>query len=281
MKPSSLLTMVQAAQEPTLLSSALAYYALGLSVIPLEGKRPNLKSWIQFQQKAALPEEIQAWSRAGLLRNIGVVCGAVSSNLVILDFDDFAGYTSFVSKFPRFAKTYSVASGGGVGRHVYFYVDRLPQSIKAMNTPIGHLEVCSTGRQVVMPPSIHPTTRRPYRVEYALEVLHVPDLVDVVAWVESFKPRQAMREWKPPNQITYPAWDTALNPRILEEIARVLVRRGFKQYGDWLHGSCIHPKRHKNGDRNPSFSTHKPDTGIVTCAVRCWQKRFAKPSTST
>lgn len=31
------------------------------------------------------------------------------------------------------------------------------------------------------------------------------------------------------------------------------MRRNFKPHGDWLHGSCIHPERHKNGDRNPSF----------------------------
>ena len=43
--------IVQAAQQKTVLSAALAYAALGLSIIPLDGKRPALKSWTQYQQR--------------------------------------------------------------------------------------------------------------------------------------------------------------------------------------------------------------------------------------
>jgi hypothetical protein len=70
--------MVQAAQEQTTISAALAYAALGLSIVPLDGKRPALTSWTEYQQTAASPETIRAWSSAGLLKNIGIVCGRVS-----------------------------------------------------------------------------------------------------------------------------------------------------------------------------------------------------------
>ena len=109
------LTIVQAAQEQTTLSAALAYAALGLSVIPLDGKRPALTTWTEYQQTTASPETIRAWSSVRLLKNIGIVCGRVSGNLVVLDLDGAAGYPAFAATFPALAETYTVATGGGVG----------------------------------------------------------------------------------------------------------------------------------------------------------------------
>jgi hypothetical protein len=258
--------IVQAAQEQTTLTAALAYAALGLSIVPLDGKRPALTSWTAYQQTAASQEAIKAWNNAGLLKNIGIVCGRVSGNLVVLDLDGAAGYPAFAATFPTLEETYTVASGGGVGKHVYFYVDSLPPSVKAMGTPISNLELCGEGRQVVAPPSIHPTTGQPYRVERELEILQVPDLLELVAWIESFKPYQSVRERQPPARISFPTGDAPLNPRVLEAIARTLAGQGFKQHGDWLHGSCIHPERHKNGDRNQSFGFNT-QSGYGHCYV--------------
>jgi hypothetical protein len=99
--------------------------------------------------------------RQGILQNIGIVCGVASGNLVVLDLDGAAGYPAFAASFPHLAETYTVATGGGVGRHVYFRVEQMPPSVKAMNTPIGNLELCGEGRQVVAPPSLHPITGQP------------------------------------------------------------------------------------------------------------------------
>ncbi len=248
MSSSTIPPMILAAQQSTILSAALAYAELGLSVIPLDGKRPALKSWTEYQQKRANEKTIRSWT----FGNVGIVCGAVSGNLVVLDLDGAAGYAAFAATFPMLAQTYTVASGGGVGRHVYFYADTLPPSVKSMNTPIGHLEVCGDGRQVAAPPSIHPITGQPYRVEQPLDILRVPNLDDLVAWVEAFKPQQETRAWQPP-KISAPPGDAPLNRRVIEEISRVLIGQGFKPHGEWLHGRCLYPERHKHGDRNPSF----------------------------
>src|SRR5690606_38365368 len=157
------------------------------------------------------------------MKNIGIVCGKVSGNLLVLDLDGAAGYPAFAATFPALAETYTVASGGGVGKHVYFAVERMPTSVKAMGTPIGHLELCGEGRQVVAPPSIHPTTGQPYRVERALDILRVPDLADLTAWIESFKSRQPVREWHPPTRMNFPTGDAPLNPRVIDAIGRTLV----------------------------------------------------------
>ncbi|MCU0465722.1 MAG: bifunctional DNA primase/polymerase, partial [Anaerolineae bacterium] len=266
MEPLKQPPVVQAAHQPTMLAAALAYAALGLSVIPLDGKRPSLTTWTEYQQAAASSETIQAWHSAGLLKNIGIVCGAVSNHLVVLDLDGAAGYPAFAVTFPALAETYTVASGGGIGKHVYFYSDHLPPSIKAMGTPIGNLELCGAGRQVVAPPSIHPTTGQPYRVERPLDILRVPDLGALTAWIDAFKPRQLSREWQPPTRINIPSGDVPLNPRVMDAIARTLMARDFKQHGDWLHGSCIHPEQHKSGDRSPSFGFNT-QTGYGHCYV--------------
>lgn len=244
--------IVQAAQG-NIIEAAKGYAALGMSVIPLKGKRPALTSWAQYQQSRASTTEIEAWHRQGILQNIGIVCGTVSGKLVVLDLDGAAGYPAFAASFPHLAETYTVATGGGVGKHVYFRVEQMPPSVKAMNTPIGNLELCGEGRQVVAPPSIHPTTGQSYRVEKACDVLQVPDLNGLVRWIEAFKPRETQSTWKPPSRVSFPTGKATINPRVLDAIEHNLLRRDFKQHGDWLHGRCIHPERHKNGDRNPSF----------------------------
>jgi len=248
MSSSNMPLIVSAANQETVLSAALAYAALGLSVIPLDGKRPALKSWTKYQQERADERTIRAWS----FGNVGIVCGRISGNLVVLDLDGAAGYAAFAATFPVLAETYTVASGGGIGRHVYFYAELLPPSVKAMNTPIGHLELCGDGRQVVAPPSVHPVTGHPYRVEKPLDILRVPNLNDLAAWIESFKPRQVAQAWQPP-KISTPAGAAPLNRRVVEDIARTLESQGCKPQGEWLHGRCIYPERHKNGDRSPSF----------------------------
>ncbi|MEO1165166.1 MAG: bifunctional DNA primase/polymerase, partial [Chloroflexota bacterium] len=114
-------------------------------------------------------------------------CGVVSGNLVVLDLDGAAGYPAFAATFPHLTQTYTVATGGGIGKHVYFRVQALPESIKAMNTPIGHLELCAEGRQIVAPPSVHPITGTAYQIEVEADILQVETLADLSDWIESFK----------------------------------------------------------------------------------------------
>ncbi|MBZ0306620.1 MAG: bifunctional DNA primase/polymerase, partial [Anaerolineae bacterium] len=233
--------IVQAAQSKTILEAAIAYMKLGFSVLPLKGKRPALDNWKQYQDKAAGLATIQHWHRAGLLQNVGLICGGVSDNRVALDLDGAAGYPAFAATFPALAETYTVATGGGVGKHIYWQVAQLPLAVKAMGTPLGNLEMCAAGRQIVAPPSIHPTTKNPYIVERTLPILQVADLCAVVEWIESFKKNAPMppSNWQPPRNL--PTGRGDLNPRVLEELARYFVGLGYHYYGDWLHGQCVYP----------------------------------------
>ena len=104
--------IVQAAETETIYEVAKQYAALELSVIPLQGKRPALKSWKRYQKERASSKEIEHWHQQGLLENVGIVCGSVSGNLVVLDLDGAAGYPAFAATFPHLADTYTVATGG-------------------------------------------------------------------------------------------------------------------------------------------------------------------------
>ena len=258
--------MVAAAEQATIYAAAKAYAAQGLSVIPLNGKRPALKSWTGHQKRCATREMIDDWHRRDILKNVGIVCGAVSGNLVVLDLDGAAGYPAFAAALPHLAQTYTVASGGGVGKHVYFRVKRLPKSVKAMNTPIGHLEVCGEGRQVVAPPSIHPKTGNPYRVEKEANILQVDNLDDLVVWVEAFKPTWQGSSLHEPPKIPNPNGDVTINPKLIAGIADVLLGKGYRARGEWLEGACLTPYKHRNGDRNPSFA-YNTVSGYGYCHV--------------
>ena len=133
-----------------------------------------------------------------------------------------------------------------------------------MNTPIGHLELCAEGRQVVAPPSSHPITGKAYQIEVEADILQVETLADLSAWVTSFKVPPKTETWQPPRDL--PVGDVTINPKLIDAIAGILHGQGFKQQGDWLHGRCIHPERHMNGDRNPSFGFNVV-TGYGHCYV--------------
>jgi hypothetical protein len=256
--------IVQAAQQNSTYQAAQQYAKLGLSIMPLQGKRPVLGSWKTYQQQQATSAKINQWHKQSLFNNVGIVCGEVSNNLVVLDLDGAAGYPAFAATFPELAETYTVATGGGVGKHVYFNVDTMPSSVKAMGTPIGNLELCGEGRQVVAPPSIHPTTGNSYSVEKAMPILQIDDLDKLVQWIESFKSREQVTNWRPPQHQSAPG--ATINPRVIDAIVHELSRRNFKQHGDWLHGSCIQPENHNNGDRNPSFGFNTT-SGFGHCYV--------------
>ena len=232
--------------------AALAYHNAGLCVIPLSGKRPALGSWKHYQKQRPPEAAIRRWQQEGLLRNVGIVCGAVSGNLVVLDFDGPAAYAAFAALFPTLAQSFTVATGSGKGKHVYLYVDSLPPTTRALDTPIGNVELRAEGTYVAAPPSVHPVTGNRYVVEKPAAILRVPDLSELVTWIESFKAAEPPKQdWRPPR--TAPPANGTINPDLVEAIADTLRQRRHKERGEWINCPCVYPERHKNGDRHPSF----------------------------
>ena len=264
---SDLPPIVQAAQSPDTISAARRYAALGFSVLPMRGKRPALSSWKTYQSQAASLAAIAAWAAAGRFHNVGLVCGAVAKacGLVILDLDGRAAYLAFASRFPHLAATFTITTGSGRGQHVYLLVEQTPRPNRALNTPLGNVELRSSGQLVVAAPSTHPQSGRPYTVMRPLDLLRVPDVDDVARWIVQLKRELSQVSRR---KTTRPAsqGEPTLNPALVAAIAAHLRRAGYRQNGVWLNGTCIYPQRHAHDDKNPSFGFNV-ETGYGNCFV--------------
>ncbi|MBC7219064.1 MAG: bifunctional DNA primase/polymerase [Hadesarchaea archaeon] len=153
------------------------YRSLGFCVIPAVygDKRPEI-AWEPYQRKRPSEEEIARWFHDGRPHNVAIVCGAVSGNLVVLDFDDVSVYEKFfdVKKIER--ETIVVRTGSGK-RHVYL---RSTEPVPSFKVPQIRLEVRSDGNIVIAPPSMHPSGNRYKFIGNTRKLLEVDDLLEVV-----------------------------------------------------------------------------------------------------
>ncbi len=70
-----------------LVEEALGYLRMGFSVIPLisRDKRPEI-NWLEYQKRKPTEDEVRKWF-SGENRNVGIICGKVSGDLVVFDFE--------------------------------------------------------------------------------------------------------------------------------------------------------------------------------------------------
>lgn len=113
--------------------------------------------------------------------NLGLVCGSVSS-VAVLDFDDLVLTREMFDELGPLPIT--VVTGSGKW-HVYVHwLPDLPAKIKWHGKLVGEVQR-GPNQQVVMPPSIHPDTGKPYTWNlYIQEVGHLPE-----AWVRNLSKR--------------------------------------------------------------------------------------------
>ena len=107
----------------TIIQAATAYAHSGLSVIPtLTDKRPACQ-WKIYTERIMSDREIEVHFRSA--SGIGIVCGKVSGNLELLDFDDGgSAFAPWLEKVPPYLKDRLVIerSPSG-GKHVYYRID--------------------------------------------------------------------------------------------------------------------------------------------------------------
>jgi hypothetical protein len=141
------------------------YQKWGFSTIPIRyrDKKPTIE-WGEYQTRMPDNAELGDWF-TDPETNIAIVCGAVSGNLVVLDFDAEELYEDFKKSWPGsrpVEETTPVVKTGGGGHHVYIRVEELPQLFhpkgdQRKTTP----DIQSEGGYVLAPPSIHPSGK-PY-----------------------------------------------------------------------------------------------------------------------
>ena len=173
-----------AATRKTINEAAFWYWQMGISIIPCRGKIPNIPAWQQYQQRRATRAELDSWISAGKFNSIGVICGAVSGNLVVMDLDSPPAIATYEQRFPNLLDTYSVVSGSGKGMHLYYQTEKLPKTARVALSGEHHgIELRADGCYVIAPPSIHPDSLMPYRPANDKPVKTLLQLEFVREWI--------------------------------------------------------------------------------------------------
>jgi hypothetical protein len=141
-------------QNKNVYQFALKYLESGLSVIPLQyGKKiPAIDSWKSYQERQPTKEEVGKWFDKDKLLNVAIICGRVSGNLKVYDFDDMKTLP-FVFDLEKLRKETRVVRTTK-GYHIYFRGNSTQNTTRFNNLGI---DIKGEGGYVAAPPSLHPS----------------------------------------------------------------------------------------------------------------------------
>jgi hypothetical protein len=146
-----------------LLEAAIAYQQSGLSIIPIgQNKKPTIL-WKQYQQKPMNEATLKRNLLAPAVTGIAAVCGAVSCNLLIIDFDILEFYHAWRQTIGRIAEGFPLQQTGE-GYQVALRCDKPGQNVPLAWAPNPEMlegreiaiETRGEGGYALLPPSIHP-----------------------------------------------------------------------------------------------------------------------------
>jgi putative DNA primase/helicase len=158
------------------LETAPAYWAKGMPVIPLRqgDKMPaaGLDGWQFYAERMPTPAEQDAWLKSYPFSNIGIVLGP-QSGLCMIDIDtrdETVKQTILNVLRPTMSPWQRVGAKGMVlayrqpfdGTAIKTFRIKHAEKPKADGESQTIVELLSSRTQVVLPPSIHPDTKRPY-----------------------------------------------------------------------------------------------------------------------
>lgn len=123
------------------------YYDKNLPVIPLNGKIPLIKEWQKFCTQKMDDDFFEMLCNTYQNANIGLCLGPISK-IVAIDID--------IDDIPNFIPQSPIVKKGKKGETRFFKYNG--------ETPFKKhpIELLSIGNQTVLPPSIHPETKKPY-----------------------------------------------------------------------------------------------------------------------
>jgi len=139
-----------------------AYLNLGWSVIPVRADKASaLSDWQCYQNDRPSLEDWRRWLEGepsnGIrpiddIVGLGVVCGEVSRNLFVLDFDRLEVWQKFAATHAEAVKRTRVVKTGR-GWHVYHRTDDGPVASRKLDG----IDVLGQGKLALLPPSLHPS----------------------------------------------------------------------------------------------------------------------------
>lgn len=132
-----------------LIEHALKYANYGWHVFPIRGKRP-LVEW--RDASTADPEQVRALFESHPdATGIGLDCG--KSSLVVIDVDDWDGFSDLTARLDAIPPTATTTTGGG-GMHLLFHASDVRVRNSASKLAKG-VDVRGDGGYIVLPPSAH------------------------------------------------------------------------------------------------------------------------------
>lgn len=174
---------------------ARGYFASGFSVIPCTRNKKPLMAWQEYTTRRASLQQINRWFEpfGEEHQSIGLVCGAISNNLVAVDLDGIPAIRKFASQFKNLCEqTKSVLTGSQEGIHLYFLVKDMPDNINVRVAGIGGFELRGNGQYIIAPPSKHPSGHF-YSVHRNNPILEIANLNDVSDWMQSLRENEQVK----------------------------------------------------------------------------------------
>lgn len=108
----------------TTLEAAQHYVSLGLSVIPIRDKVPKISTWSPLRERLPTFDEVEEWFSDGLC-SVAIVCGPVSRNLEVLDFDSDEAWLAWkkivLNLRPSALDGLPIVRTPSGGHHVYYF----------------------------------------------------------------------------------------------------------------------------------------------------------------
>jgi len=107
-----------------------------------DGTKAPIEAWATYQRERPNADKIKAWYRNGR-RGVGLVCGKVSKNLELFEFDDAETYDEYIlaaeqsglgPTVKRVEDGYCEVTPGG-GRHWLYYCQDTPETTKLATRP--------------------------------------------------------------------------------------------------------------------------------------------------
>lgn len=134
------------------------YWGAGLPAIPLRKKAAFIDGWTQYAFKPPSREEQKAWMTLHGSCNVGLVLGPQAGVTVVdVDTDDPQLQTAILALLPPSPWKRVGSKGMALA---YRFNGEQTRRIKRDGKMV--VEILGQGAQIVLPPSIHPDTNRPY-----------------------------------------------------------------------------------------------------------------------
>jgi len=145
--------------------TAKQYLKLQLSVIPTTENKVPAITWMPYQRERMKEEEVESLFNGGNVKGLGIICGAISGNLEVIDvdtkhdktgllWDEFRGLIE--DNLPELYKSLVIAGTKNGGYHIYYKCSSIagnnPKLARAVNRE-SLIETRGEGGQVVAPPS--------------------------------------------------------------------------------------------------------------------------------